>query len=71
MPDQHPGAHVELLSSTYASPEPAAFVLKNPLGSAKLKLNERIGLLTGQSLPILRCGRKRRFNADRQALNDQ
>jgi hypothetical protein len=28
-------------------------------------------LLTGQSVPIFRCGRKRRFHADRHALNDQ
>ena len=34
-------------------------------------LEECIGLLTGQSVPIFRCGRKRRFNADRHALNDQ
>ena len=34
-------------------------------------INECIGLLTGQSVPIFRCGRKRRFHADRHALNDQ
>jgi hypothetical protein len=34
-------------------------------------LDECIGLLTGQSVPIFRCGRKRRFNADRHVLNDQ
>ncbi|MGA8670415.1 MAG: hypothetical protein WB679_11090, partial [Terracidiphilus sp.] len=28
------------------------------------QLNERIALLTGQSVPIFRCGRERRFNAD-------
>jgi hypothetical protein len=34
-------------------------------------LNERIGLLTGQSVPIFRCGRERRFNADRHVFDDQ
>jgi hypothetical protein len=39
--------------------------------SSRFGLETRIGLLTGQSLPIFRCGRERRFNADRHVLNDQ
>jgi|ERR1700691_5241500 hypothetical protein len=34
-------------------------------------VDERFALLTGQSVPIFRCGRKRRFNVDRHVLNDQ
>jgi hypothetical protein len=35
------------------------------------RLNERIGLLTGQSVPIFRCGREMRINADRHVFDDQ
>jgi hypothetical protein len=38
---------------------------------APISLKTRIGLLTGQSVPIFRCGRKRRFIVDRHVLNDQ
>ena len=43
----------------------------DPRNEVQNVLNERIALLTGQSVPIFRCGRKRRFNADRHVLNDQ
>jgi hypothetical protein len=34
-------------------------------------VDERPGLLTGQSLAIFRCGREMRINADRHVFDDQ
>jgi hypothetical protein len=35
------------------------------------ELEERFGLLAGQSVSIFRCGRERRFNADRHVFDDR
>jgi hypothetical protein len=50
---------------------PRAFQGSNTEDRVQAALNERFALLTGQSVPIFRCGRKRCFNADRHVLNDQ
>ena len=37
----------------------------------KNRLDKADAVIHGQSVPIFRCGRKRRFNADRHVLNEQ
>jgi len=53
-------------------PESAAFKISdNSPRTNQGLLDERIGLLTGQSVPIIRCACERRFSADRHVLNYQ
>src|ERR1039458_4323398 len=66
-------AHTLRVWHNRASAAPAASFLptiraERPL-RAESDLEMRFGLLTGQSVPIFRCGREWRFNADRHVFD--
>src|SRR5664279_1671690 len=58
--DDHPKSTPDLLTLSPLTP----YFRLGP------RFNKRFGLLTGQSVPILRCCRTRRFNADHHVLYD-